>query len=175
MKKEKRKAQGINSVLISIINQQENGEWRREAARKCKARRNGKKYASFRPVSASRGICINVLIRLWVCDKHQHPNLLLTTSPQAVLAPLSFINFVHRLVTILLLTKVGIATSWLLHGRIKEYVLIDDWCVGRAVLIDYGNHESDEFWPEVQVLYWRTLLLTGNVLFPALQERNLWQ
>lgn len=48
------KAQGINTVLISIINQQEEREWRREAARKCKARRNEKKYASFRPVSAGR-------------------------------------------------------------------------------------------------------------------------
>lgn len=47
-------AQGINTVLISIINQQEEGEWRHEAARKCKARRNGKKYASFHPVSAGR-------------------------------------------------------------------------------------------------------------------------
>lgn len=53
-----------------------------------------------------------------------------------------------------------------------EYILVDHWGVGRAVLIDDGHHESDEFWPEVQVLYGRTLLLPGNVLFPALREGN---
>lgn len=63
-----------------------------------------------------------------------------------------------------------------MHGIIKGYVLVNDWGVSRPVFIDYRHHESDEFWPEVQVLYRRTLLLPGNVLLPALWRHKLgWQ
>lgn len=55
----------------------------------------------------------------------------------------------------------------------SQYVLVNDWSVGRPVLIDYGHHESDEFWPEVQILYRWALLLSRNVLLPALQGGKL--
>lgn len=57
-----------------------------------------------------------------------------------------------------------------MHGIIKKYILVNDWGVSCPVLIDDGHHEGDEFWPELQVLYGRTLLLSGNVLLPALQR-----
>lgn len=67
---------------------------------------------------------------------------------------------------------VGVATGCSLGGGLRRRVLVNDWRVGRAVLVDYGHHEGDELGPEVQVLYRRSLLLAGNVLFPALRERN---
>ena len=60
-----------------------------------------------------------------------------------------------------------------MHGMIKRYILVNDWGVSRPVLIDYRHHESDEFWPEVQVLYRRTLLVSGKFLLPTLQGRKL--
>lgn len=45
-------------------------------------------------------------------------------------------------------------------GIIKEYILVNDWGVSCPVFIDYRHHESDEFWPEFQVLYRWTLLLS---------------
>ncbi len=60
-----------------------------------------------------------------------------------------------------------------LDGIKKKYILVNDWGVSCPVLINYRHHESDEFWPEVQVLYRRTLLLSGNVLLPALQRREI--
>lgn len=55
-------------------------------------------------------------------------------------------------------------------------ILVDDWGVGCPILVNYRHHESDEFWPEVQVLYWWTLLLSGKVLLPALWRKKnvLW-
>lgn len=58
---------------------------------------------------------------------------------------------------------------------ISRYVLVNDWGVGRPVLIDYGHHESDEFWPEVQILYRWALFLSRNVLLPALQGEKSGQ
>lgn len=52
-----------------------------------------------------------------------------------------------------------------------QYILVNDRGVGCAVLIDYRHHESDEFWPEVQVLDRWTLLLSGKILFPALNRK----
>lgn len=55
----------------------------------------------------------------------------------------------------------------------KKHILVNNWGVSRAVFIYDRNHESDELWPEVQVLYGWTLLLTGNVLLTTLQRRKL--
>jgi len=55
-----------------------------------------------------------------------------------------------------------------IHCKKKKYILVNDWGVGCAVLIDYRYHESDELWPEVQVLYGWALFLSGKVLLPAL-------
>ena len=59
-----------------------------------------------------------------------------------------------------------------MYSSVKRNILVYDWGVGRPVLVDNGHHESDEFWPEVQVLYRWTLLLSGNVLLPALWGRE---
>lgn len=56
----------------------------------------------------------------------------------------------------------------------RRYLLVNDGGVSRPVLIDHGHHESDEFWPEVQILYRWALLLSRNVLLPALQGRKNW-
>lgn len=76
-----------------------------------------------------------------------------TPSPQAVLVPLHQLVLSTWLNNAFAAQKLAKQTSWSLGGRINEYVLVDDWCVGCAVLIDYGHHESDEFGPEVEVLY----------------------
>lgn len=58
------------------------------------------------------------------------------------------------------------------HGIIKKYILVNYWGVSCPVFIYDGNHEGDEFWPEVQVLYGWALLLTGNVLFTTLHRKR---
>lgn len=65
----------------------------------------GKKHASFCPVCAGGSICMNLLMQLWVCDKHQHLKPPFTPPPQALPVPLFFINsyLAHRLETFLLL------------------------------------------------------------------------
>ena len=54
----------------------------------------------------------------------------------------------------------------------RKYVLVNDRGVGCAVLVNHRHHERDELWPEVQVLYGRTLLLSGKLLLPALRRRR---
>lgn len=43
--------------------------------------------------------------------------------------------------------------------------LVEDGCVGVAVLLDDGHNQHDEFGPEVQVLDTGSLFLQGDLLF----------
>lgn len=96
-----KKAQGINRALISVVNQQEEGERGRMCERLCmsKTEQEGEKKphlisseASSVPFSTGRVICLILLAKLSEGDKHKHLAPPSKPSPQAALHAFVFFS-----------------------------------------------------------------------------------